>query len=1019
MNYYNLLKSWCGFAIVIVFSLVPFLSSAQDTAYFQQSVDYDIAVTLDDINHKLQGNIIIRYKNNSSTALPYIMMHIWPNAYKNRNTALSKQLLENGRKSLFFASDDERGYIEGLSFLVNDTPAKFVVDSEFIDTGTLFLAQPLQPGETAIISTPFTVKIPSGKFSRLGHIGTSYQVVQWFPKPAVFDNNGWHRMPYLDQGEFYSEFGSFKVAITVPQNYVIAATGVLQENSEREWLLKNVEETKSMQGFGKDNSFPASSTQMKTVTYLQDSIHDFAWFADKRFHVLRQDIQLPKSNRMVEGWVFFTNHEADLWKNAPAYLNDAIRYFSERVGDYPYSQFSAVDGTVSAGGGMEYPMATIINTSGDDFTLEDVLIHEIAHSWFYGILGFNERTEGWLDEGITSYYELEYIENKYRNNLKGKNDLGTGGYFGKITGMRDVTMKEGFDLTYKRAAFNNSDQPAATTSVVFSDLNYGAVMYRKTALAFDYLEDYLGTQLFDDCMQAFYEKYKYRHPQGRDVKRTFEIRSNKNLDWFFNGLIETNGAADYQVKKIKCNPGGCDLLVENKGTVPAPLKICNDKDSCNWIEGFNGKKEIHISNGNSNIITINKGYSTLLKSKFQQYSTSGICKKKHKYDLNFTPDFSEQQEKPNLNLLPIVAWNNYNKFMAGAAFTNITIIPKKFEYSFTPLYDFRNSDIAGVSLVDYNIWPMKGIFSEISPSVSAKRFAYAENRNAAGHLSDVKPVFNYTRLVPSIYFKFRKSNHRSPVTHSITFRDINIWLDEVQYEKAGEFYLKNYITTSLNFNELSYVLRNDKTLDPYGMKFKLEQGEKYLKASADLNFHFSYPKLRKGIDIRFFTGFFPINNEKFRNYNFRMSGWNGYNDYLFDELYFGRTETDGILSQQFLVREGGFKIPTFVGQSNKWIASMNIKVDVPYPLPVKFFFDIGTYDGISTVFPEIDNKVMYDGGLCISLGTDVLEIYFPFIKSKDIERNLEANNIKFREQIRFVFNLNKLSPLLIRNDLTN
>src|SRR5258706_1293944 len=166
----------------------------------------------------------------------------------------------------------------------------------------------------------------------MGHIGESYQISQWYPKPAVYDMYGWHPIPYLDQGEFYSEFGSFDVSITLPKNYVVGATGDLQTEEEKKFLEEKIEETKNISAYPKDSSFPKSDTETKKIRYTQNNVHDFAWFADKRFHVLKGVIKLPHERRAVTSWIMFTNSQPQLWKNALEYVNDATFYYSKWLG---------------------------------------------------------------------------------------------------------------------------------------------------------------------------------------------------------------------------------------------------------------------------------------------------------------------------------------------------------------------------------------------------------------------------------------------------------------------------------------------------------------------------------------------------------------------------------------------------------------------------------------------------------------------------------------------------------------
>ena len=282
--------------------------SQESKTYFQQEVNYKINVKLDDVKNDLNADETLEYINNSPDELTFIWFHIWPNAYKNNNTPLAKQLIEEGNKKFYFAAEQERGWIDGLDFKVNGQAVK-TESGASIDIVKLILNTPLKPGDKATITTPFHVHIPIGVFSRLGHIGQQYQITQWYPKPSVYDKYGWHPIPYLNQGEFYSEFGSFDVSITLPKNYVLGATGTMVNGEEETaWLLKNAEETKAILKYNPhDTSFPASSAEMKTLRFTAQNVHDFGWFADKRYHVLHDEVILPHSKNKVDTWVMFTN----------------------------------------------------------------------------------------------------------------------------------------------------------------------------------------------------------------------------------------------------------------------------------------------------------------------------------------------------------------------------------------------------------------------------------------------------------------------------------------------------------------------------------------------------------------------------------------------------------------------------------------------------------------------------------------------------------------------------------------
>ncbi len=225
-------------ALLFFYCQLPIANCQSDSYrmnYWQQEVNYTIDVSLNDKDHTLNGFEKIEYINNSPDTLRFIWFHLWPNAYKNDKTAFTDQELENGNTKFYFSDKEQKGYINRLDFKVNNITAETEDHPQHIDIIKLILPSPLPPHQKILITTPFHEKLPYN-FSRGGHDGQSYQVTQWYPKPAVYDKNGWHPMPYLDQGEFYSEFGSFDVSVTVPENYVVAATGELQNAEEKEWL---------------------------------------------------------------------------------------------------------------------------------------------------------------------------------------------------------------------------------------------------------------------------------------------------------------------------------------------------------------------------------------------------------------------------------------------------------------------------------------------------------------------------------------------------------------------------------------------------------------------------------------------------------------------------------------------------------------------------------------------------------------------------------------------------------------
>ena len=512
--------------------------SAQQITYWQQQVNYNIAAALNDKDHSLDALEKITYTNNSPDTLSFIWFHLWPNAYKNDKTAFSEQLLINGRTNFYFSEDSNRGYINKLDFKVDDIDARVEAHITHIDIIKLILPKPLLPNQTIKIETLFHVKLPHN-FSRGGHVLNDYQITQWYPKPAVYDSKGWHQMPYVDQGEFYSEFGSFDVSITVPENYLVAATGELKTITELE-LLKKLGKTKfNLQPnykieeivVEKKSFFPAKPVKKvkteilnkkakpigtKTLQYHQDNVHDFAWFASKNFLVQYDTLQLKE--KVVHVFSFSHKNREKSSANNIKYMKSTLKNYSNWLGEYPYKTASVVLGKQNKEDGMEYPTITYINTTNDFVDTRSVISHELGHIWLYGVLASNERDHAWMDEGMNTYYDNRFLRENNKTNLL---DDGV----------------EVMNYTLNRIKKNIAID---TTSIAYPKEYYGLKVYEDAANWMLQLEKYLGKNDFDSAMKTYYGEWKFKHPYPNDFKNVVEQTSGKNVDFHFNKLYQSN-----------------------------------------------------------------------------------------------------------------------------------------------------------------------------------------------------------------------------------------------------------------------------------------------------------------------------------------------------------------------------------------------------------------------------------------------------------------------------------------------
>lgn len=967
--------------VLTVISIFTVYHLAAQNVYWQQQVNYKINVELDDKKHFLHGYEEIEYINNSPDDLDFLYFHLWPNAYKNNKTAFARQQMNSGDTEFYFAAEGRRGYIDSLDFKVNGEKVSCEPDPEHIDICKIILPKPLKSGGKIVVSTPFRVKIPY-TFSRLGHVGQQYQITQWYPKPAVYDHEGWHPMPYLDIGEFYSEFGSFDVSITLPENYVVGATGNLQNDEEKQFLDSIASEDWQQALFRYSAPQQASDSAKKTLRYLQDNVHDFAWFADKRYRVMQGEVDLPHSGRKVKLMALYNDYSYELWQNVIEYMHDAVYYYSLWIGDYPYDVVTVVDGALGAGGGMEYPTITVLGASSK-FLLENVTMHEIGHNWFYGTLATNERDFAWMDEGMNSYYERRYIKTKYPGRkiaefvpgLLESSSLAR--WIAEKTGIADVNYTDLYRIAYLMQARQNLDQPLNLHADLFTSANYFAMVYQKPAMMFRHLESYLGTEAFDRIMQRYYDEWKFKHPYPRDLRRIFEEESGKNLGWFFDGLIATKEKIDYKISSVKSDGGELQATVKNKGEIESPFLIAtfegDQRIEEKWVDGFSGSGTVTFAgSANADKLMIDPDTVTLdLYRSNGRSRTEGFLKNSEPLAIQF-PGALEDADKNQLFVLPAFGLNTSDKFMLGAILYNRLFPQKKFNYTVMPMYSFGLEKLAGSAELNYNLYPTS-VFRRIKLTGLVKSFA------------------GYRKIEPSLELTFNPASLKYSPVQRLLFRYSWIGIDR----QVLPLYEGHYEVA-----EGRYSLEKGNGLLTYGFNsgLRTKKGD-FLSWDNELNVAWKYAN-KTYLRARVFYGRFLSGDNIAPGFRYGMSGSF---DYQMDDIFFDRamiSDSYPAFERQTNLRDGGFRgfVPV---SSGSYLAAVNLDAGIPQFGLFTLFADFG-YSGD-------ESGLFYDAGVRVNLIRNVLEFNFPIFGDPFEKGSPETFN-DFTSHLTFRLRLDNLNP---------
>jgi hypothetical protein len=1002
-------------ALTTLFTGVIALALAQkvNQSSWQQQVDYSIDVSLNDEMHTLLGEVTLTYHNNSPVDLNEMYIHLWPNAYANNETAFGKQMEENGDLDFYYAKEKDRGGIRNIVFFANGDEIKWEYASidgkEHMDVAKLTLNTPVKSGEMRIISTPFQVKIPK-VFSRLGHENQDYFITQWYPKPAVFDANGWNPMPYLNLGEFYSEFGKFEVNITLPENYTLVATGECSTPSE-------LSDTKRINS----DTLLASSKSLKTVSFTASDVHDFAWFASKRWGYETKRVLVGEDEISLR----VVGAEPD--RKDLDHIQTAIEYYSENVGPYPYSHATVVHGELKAGGGMEYPMITLC-----DYMSESVIVHEVGHNWFYGILANNERIYPWMDESINSYYEQQALG----ADSAGKPDFNTGIILALV----------------KDNLLRNKHQAIASSSQELTAGNYGLSVYGIGAKAFGYLKAYLGDARFKKCMTNYYEQWKFKHPLPGDMKRSFELISGEDLSWFFNELLHTDAKMDYSISKRKS-----DFVIKNKGAVAAPIPVeitRNGMVSKQWVTVPVDEKLLLKGTTDHGSATLDAQGHTL-----DLHLGNNSTASKIKFNVGMGFDKTIYKE---VYIVPTIGWNFYDRMMVGVGVHNYSVSDKALQYHILPMYSFDKKVINGEAAIQYTK-PLQGRSEFLELGAAVRKYSFSDRGVVRENDAYVIGNYNYLKVQPQVTYHIQKSTLRSAQSKSICLA-----LDHVFFSPQFDFVSSDTLPGPIfskprgnSFVTLTYRARNDRQIEGYSLELNVEYGRltydnvvgEKQRVPSGSDSSTIYPLSGTAIgssDFVKLSGVFvrrldigikniPLNIRVYgaamikpsdvSRYNLALGSSEkaGYYDYKFDDYLMHRNADVGLFQNQINSRTNASKFVGHIGAPDRWLVSAVMTIPLPGKIPLKPYVEFVSYNDIDKeVWNASERKLIFNAGLELEVIKDRFEIFFNLAQTSDITSYqegatnglLEKNRItKFSERITFVLDLNGLAPHKLKRSL--
>ncbi len=918
--------------IAFTFMMFSFCAKAQKDSI-------SLKINLDENKYVAHVKQKIVFQNKLSRPVDSIKLLSWVNAYRNSRTPLGKRKLQERKTALYFTNKEQLGYIQNLRIDFSNVKSYSDERGENI---YLRLKEPLLQNNKITLDLEYDIHIPSSEFTGYGYGENRILLKYFFIVPDGFENNRLSEKSYLDLDENQNnnsywnisfEKGPYFIQSNLFQKDNYNFSGVLNEDPEI--LISHMDNTKMSfdvegQKITLDLGYSASSEEQANMAFLVPLQLKF----------------IKNKIGTLPGKIFISEHAKD--KNA-FIGSDDIKFHK-----WKFKFFSDAEKT--------------------DFNYFSMISQNIINQSFQA----DKNNDHWLYNGLKTYLEIEYLKKNY-GDKKLLGDIPDQVRLWKIKPLKwfeisKIMLTDRYGLAYDYILNQNLDQKINTRLQDLSKFNITAISNFETGLIFSMLQD--KTNNFDKFITQFIAENKGKRVNSKEFLDQLNISTNQTSE-FLENFVQHKNRVNFKLKSFKKTD---DNQLELKITKNTPLKIPFKIDA----EDYNGKinsywfnttesteKQIYrIPNDSIKKISLNNDY-TFPEANFRDnyLYTQGLFSNMKKIRFKLVTDIPNP-EYNEIYVAPRLSWNNYDKFLLGMRFTNKSLLDRKFIYSVIPYYSTGTSQITGSAGVSYQFMPANSFFRSWLFAANGSYFHY-----------DYNLPYKKVNFLTSINFA---KNPRSQVSRNLGFS-----YSYFERELSPALIARNDYS-KYNLWNISYSYSDNKAIHENYLVTNFQWMEDFQKLSAEYYLRWEYAKNKK-LMVRFFGGAFIENNTRNSLFNFGLSR---VSNYAFSYGLLGQSATEGVLSQQYILAEGGFK-SDFKNFVNSWLVSTN--VDAHLWKMFNVYADAGLYKnkGQNTEF-------IWDSGIKLKVIPDFLEIYFPVQSSLGFEPSFKG----YGSRIRYMLNLN-------------
>lgn len=869
-----------------------------------------------------------------------LVFELWGQALADPHSALRLQLLEEQNTDAHFAPEEDLGIWTWEHLAVNgkESPLPPVRDR--------FSLPFPDAQDTVLVTGSYTVHLPLGRFTGFGRHNGYLWLKNWAPRLAAHDNHGWKPYPATREEDDWRELSDYTVELTLPLPW--QATG----NSEITTVTRTA-----------DNSIWHLSLQRgyDPRLLLAPDLHRtaFNWSPPGVEDTLKCALITPVPYT-VEA-LLAVPHIMTAWDHM-------YRRFLARPGWKPLVLLlPEMPGENSTDGCLVLPA----NKRG--VALERDLMREYGKMLFGERQGVDGFAHPWLVEGLAEHLQYDFMETVYpAEGLLGPLD---NTFLSRFFGLSNRPVLDQAYQLHLSTARLGLDQPANLAADSYSRLNYLSALHGKAPQHIHYLRDYIGEKDFYRSLRRYLEQGT--SPDGSGFREAVAFYTYRPTDWFFNNLLPSTGRMNFSLTHADHCPTVTTVTLRNRGDTEIPVPVTGlNKDSVGiteWLPPFSGKRSFNFTHDDYLEFRLDRpGHLAEGNRRDNRYRNSGLFRRAEPLRLQFYTSL-EDPNKTQIFWTPNLGYNAYDQVLLGVRLFNTTVLPRRFEWSVGPDFSTGTSQLTGSASFGFNFLPKSGWFHRISAGVYSRYYHYAPN-------------LAFFRLSPAVNFWFRKPRARAEWFHTLLYRSVRV--DREIAETAGDDLTLG--VASYTVHNLRWRFEQVKILNPVQIVYDFQLSDDFGKHSLEIDWRYMLIK-DEWMQVRLYAGHLFSNSYSGRNTYYNL-GLSSSQDYLFDFMLYGRSDTEGIWSQQFFVSEGGFKAQTGLF-ADRMILSTS--------LYVPFFRYTGAYAETAWLNDSRESRWAHGAGLRLHFLPDFLEVYFPlYLSTRNIYRTSTYIN-----EVRFVLNL--------------